>query len=297
MRIPSNKLSALREFFFSELHGIYPEAEIGAMFDEAALHVLGYSRTEVLIKADENVNQSDLLVLYDCAKDLRKHIPLQYILGETFFCGLRFVVNKSVLIPRPETEELVELLKMENPRAGSILDVGTGSGCIAISLKRNFETADVWACDVSDTAIDVALQNSHFNDAPVNFVQANALDLSEMRSKLNGPFDIVISNPPYIKNDESAGMSPNVKDHEPHLALFVDGNDAIIFYKRIVDFCKEGLSPSGALYLELNPLTAHDVQTYAATAGMFREIKIEKDMSGKERFLVARKNPDVPSFP
>ena len=289
MRIPSNKLSDLREFFFSELQGVYPESEIAAMFDEAALHVLGYSRTEVLIRADENVNQSDLLVLYDCAKDLRKHIPLQYILGEAFFCGLRFVVNKSVLIPRPETEELVELVKRENPRAGSVLDIGTGSGCIAIALKRNFETADVWACDLSEKAIDVALQNSHFNDAPVNFVQANALDLSEMRTKLTGPFDIIISNPPYIKKEESAEMSPNVKDNEPHLALFVDSSDPIIFYKRIVDLCKEGLSPAGVLYFELNPLTAHDVQTYAATTGMFREMRIEKDMSGKERFLVARK--------
>src|SRR5688572_23469378 len=147
MRIPGNKLKHLRDFFFTELKGKFEEPEIAAMFQAAARHYLDFSATDIVLRAEENLNQSDLLKLYDCAKDLKKDVPLQYILGEAWFYGRPFFVNASVLIPRPETEELVETILNKNPEISSPLDIGTGSGCIPITVKRKRPMANVYACD------------------------------------------------------------------------------------------------------------------------------------------------------
>ncbi|MDI1355707.1 MAG: peptide chain release factor N(5)-glutamine methyltransferase [bacterium] len=285
MRLPGNKLKHLKEFFFTELSELYDESEIEAMFQAAAEHYLDFNLSDLIQKAEENINQSDVLKLYDCAKDLKKQIPLQYILGTAWFYGLPFSVHPGVLIPRPETEELVDIIIQENETATYILDIGTGSGCIPVTLKKNIPQAEVFACDVSTEALTIALQNSQQNEAEVHFVEADVLNASEFAKKLDKPFDLIVSNPPYIIKSERDSLAAHVLDHEPHLALFVDGDDAIIFYKKIIDFCKNSLAPAGKLYVELNPLTAESVKAYARASGIFDEFDLLSDMSDAIRFF------------
>jgi release factor glutamine methyltransferase len=288
MRIPGNKVKHLRDFFYSELKGVYELSEIDAMFRTAGKEILGFSATDLLRRSEENINQSDLLKLYDCAKDLKKQIPLQYILGYCWFCDHRFNVNKNVLIPRPETEELVELILSEQKNPRSVFDLGTGSGCIPVSIKKNIPDAEVMACDISSEALVLARKNAAVNNAAVHFIQKDILDENFINT-INKSFDVIVSNPPYIKSEEMPLMSPHVTEHEPHLALFVEGTDAIIFYKRIIDLCQTSLNSDGALYFELNPLTAGEVKDYAVSKGFFKNVELKTDLSGKTRFLKARK--------
>lgn len=290
MRIAGNKLKHISDFFHSELREVYPASEIDAMLAVAVETVLGFSRTDQLIKQDENINQSDLLKLYDCAKDLKKNIPLQHSLGETWFYNLRFKVSPSVLIPRPETEELVELILKENPGLLSVLDIGTGSGCIPVSIKSNSLKTEVFACDISTDALLIAKKNATLNKVEINFFEANALDEKDIPLKTKNSFEIIVSNPPYIKADEKKAMEKNVLEHEPHLALFVEGADSIIFYKKIIDLCSKSLAHKGRLYFELNPLTAEEVQSYAEESHLFEKTFLIIDMSGVLRFFKGIKN-------
>ncbi len=289
MRVASNKLKHLIDFFHAELATNYGSGEIDALANASIQHVLGYSKTQVLQKKEENLNQSDLLKLYDLAKELKKNIPLQYVLGEAWFYNLKFKVNPFVLIPRPETEELVELILKEEKKPHSILDLGTGSGCIPIALKKNIPGALVAACDISKEALDLATSNAKLNSANVRFFEYDILHPKETSSDLSGTYDVIVSNPPYIKLSEKDRIEKNVLEHEPHLALFVEGADEIIFYKRIIDLCHNSLSNEGRLYFELNPLTSGDVKDYAIQSALFNTVEVLKDMSGNERFLKARK--------
>lgn len=289
MRVAGNKLKHLWEFYRLELSEIYGISETQALYNAAIYFYLGMSATERALKKEERINQSDLLLIYDCCKDLKKHKPLQYILGETEFYHLKFKVNENVLIPRPETEELVDIIIKENKNTKKILDIGTGSGCIPVSLKKNIHTAEIYACDVSPEALEVANQNAVLNNVDVDFYSADVLDSSFSAKFKDQLFDLIVSNPPYIKKSEQETLSRHVIDHEPHLALFVEHDDAVIFYKRIIDCCKALLSPSGKLYFELNTITAGDVAKYADKSGIFKTVELVKDMSGNTRFLRAEK--------
>jgi release factor glutamine methyltransferase len=288
MRIPGNKLQHLKDFFYSELSGIYERAEIESMFATAAEYYLGFSRTELVTKAGENLNQSDVLKLYDCAKALKKGSPLQYILGSVHFYDTIIQVNSSVLIPRPETEELCDIIVKEDPDACNILDLCTGSGCIAIALKKHLPRASVTATDVSLEALKTAEDNSLSNQVLVYFFQSDLLTTAGL--PVNSSFDVMVSNPPYVMESEKKEMSAHVLNHEPHLALFVKGDDPLLFYKKIIDLCVKYLSPAGRLYFELNPLTATAVLEYAEKSGQFYETRLITDMSGKQRFFKAIKN-------
>ncbi len=288
MRIPGNKLQHLSDFFYSELSGVYDRAEIASMLAEAAHHYLGFSRSDLVTRADENLNQSDVLKLYDCAKALKKGTPLQYILGSVPFYGTTILVNSAVLIPRPETEELCDIIVKEDPEACQILDLCTGSGCIAIALKKNLPKASVTATDISADALKTAENNAILNQLTVYFFQCDLLVTAEL--PVTSRFDVMVSNPPYVMESEKAGMAPHVLDNEPHLALFVKGEDPILFYKKIIDLCTRHLSPAGRLYFELNPLTAMAVLRYAESSGQFCETRLITDMSGKQRFFKAIKN-------
>ena len=290
MRVASNKISSISAFYFSELKGHYDVGEIESLLALAAEHYLGFSRSDVLKKADHNINQSELIKLYDCCKALKNGNPLQYILGETLFYHLKFKVNPTVLIPRPETEELVDVIVLENKQATSFLDIGTGSGCIPVSLKSNFQNAQVFACDISAGALKVASDNARLNGVSVNFFEADILNLNTFCDLFQKQVDVIVSNPPYIKTSEKNAMSANVLEHEPHQALFVDGEDPVIFYKQIIDLCGTRLQKKGRLYFELNPLTAQSVLEYANNTHLFQKVELMKDMSGKTRFLKAVKN-------
>lgn len=285
MRVASNKLKDILDFYYSELLGTYDRDEIEAIISIAVHHYLGFSKTEIIKKANDNINQSDLLKLYDCCKELKKNIPLQYILAEAWFYHLKFKVNNHVLIPRPETEELVDLILKEDTKPVSLLDIGCGSGCIPVALKKNLQNTTVSACDISKEALVVAKENARLNDTDIHFFEADVLNTRFFVKKTEQAFDCIVSNPPYIKKKEAQSMTKQVLDHEPHLALFVEEEDEIIFYKKIIDLCKMELSSGGKLYFELNPLTAHDVLAYANESGLFATCALIMDMSGKQRFF------------
>jgi release factor glutamine methyltransferase len=289
MRLPNNSLSALIAFYHSELNSNYEESEIDALVDLVLEHYLNYSKTDIIVKRNENINQSDLLKLYFCCKELKNNTPIQYVLKEAWFYNLKFYVNQHVLIPRPETEELVDVILKENKEALSFLDIGTGSGCIPIAIKNTNNKSNVYACDISADALLVAKKNSEINEILIHLIEVDILNNKAVEEKFETTFDVIISNPPYIKFDEKDQLSKNVTDNEPHIALFVNGADDILFYKKIIDLCKQKLNSGGKLYFELNPLTAEDVLAYANNSKIFKHTELIKDMSGKLRFLRAVK--------
>jgi release factor glutamine methyltransferase len=292
MKIASNKLSDLYEFYKKELGSIYDTNELYAIFELVCEHYLGYSKTDTRLKFQENLNQSDVLKIYDTAKALKTGMPIQYIFGEADFYNLKFKVNNSTLIPRPETEELVDLIiksqTTDNIAPTTILDIGTGSGCIPIALKKNIPNSKVTGIDISKEALEVAKSNTVKNNVDVEFIKLDILSPFDS-SLITHHLSLIVSNPPYVLNSEAKQMDARVLEHEPHLALFVEDTDPIIFYKRIIDLCTKHLEEKGHLFFELNPMYANDVKKYANDSKIFNFTEIVKDMSGKERFLKAQK--------
>ncbi len=288
MKIATNKLSDLYEFYKNELSSNYDEGELYSIFELVCEKYLNYSKTEVKQHFNENINQSNLINIYNTGVELKKGTPVQYILKEAFFCDLTFNVSNAVLIPRPETEELVDLIIKSQTTDNSpisILDIGTGSGCIPITLKKHLPLAKVFGIDISEQALEVAKLNALKNNVDVEFLK---LDILSNNQKLD-TYNLIVSNPPYVLNSEAQQMDARVLEHEPHLALFVEDNDPIIFYKRIIDLCDKHLEEKGCLYFELNPLYALDVKNYANDSKIFNFTEILNDMSGKQRFLKAQK--------
>lgn len=288
MKIASNKLSELLKYYQSELPNIYDKEEIYAIFEIVCEHFLNYSKTEVVTNLNNNINQSDLITIYNTCNELKTGKPIQYILKEAFFYDYNFYVNTGVLIPRPETEELVDLIiKSNNTQSHlNIIDLGTGSGCIPITIKKHLPNSIVYGADISEKALEISNYNSIKHSVDVNFFHFDILNATTIN---NQQFDIIISNPPYINITEKVEMEKWVLEFEPSLALFVDEADTIIFYKKIIDLCSNSLAKNGYIYFELNPLYAHDVEQYAMNSKLFISCEIIKDMSGKKRFLKAKK--------
>lgn len=279
-------------FYKNELSSIYDDEELVSIFELVCEHSLHYNKMQVKQNWNENVNQSDLLKIYDIGKQLQTKEPIQYILKQAFFYDAFFYVDSSVLIPRPETEELVDLIIQDNLKnqanALSILDIGTGSGCIPITLKKHIINSNVYSVDVSEKAIAVATKNTQQLKQEVAFLEADILKpLPE--NLINKIFSIIVSNPPYVLQTEAKQMTESVLNYEPHLALFVEDNDPIIFYKCIIDLCKTLLQQNGLLYFELNPLYAIETKEYTQLSNLFHSIELIDDMSGKTRFLRAVK--------
>ena len=300
MKIASNKLSALYEFYKTELSGMYDAGELYTIFEIVCEKYLKFSKTDVRQQFEANVNQSDLILIYDAAKALKTGLPVQYVLKEAFFYDSFFEVTPDVLIPRPETEELVDLIiktvsgASQDPlfaSPGALLDIGTGSGCIPVTLKKHLPGIQAFGVDISEAALEVATKNARRHRADVHFQKVDILapDAASLISNLNSQFSLLISNPPYIAHSEAAQMEQHVLAHEPHLALFVEYDDPAIFYKRIIDLCESCLAPGGYLFFELNPLFANDIKNYADRINLFNFAELIIDMSGKNRFLKARK--------
>ena len=292
MKIATNKLSDLYEFYKNELSSIYDEGELYSVFELVCEKYLDYSKQQVKQHFQENINQSNLINIYNAGVELKKGTPIQYILKEAYFYDLSFNVSNAVLIPRPETEELVDLIikqhqqKTSNNQTINILDIGTGSGCIPVTLKKHLPQAKVFGIDISEKALEVAKSNALKNNVEVEFLNLNIL---KQPIPHNSTFNIIVSNPPYVLNSEAKQMDTRVLEHEPHLALFVEDNDPIIFYKRIIDLCDKHLAEQGWLFFELNPMYAIDVKNYANASKIFNFTEIFNDMSGKRRFLKAQK--------
>jgi release factor glutamine methyltransferase len=271
---------------YGELGTIYEEGEAAAIADWVIEYITESKQMDRVFQREKLLTEKQEQQLKEYTTRLLMHEPVQYVLQESWFCGLKFYVDKNVLIPRPETEELVEWV-ITNCRFPvdrlSILDIGSGSGCIPIALKRKLRKAEVSGCDISEAALQVARKNAATLGADIHFILLDFLD-SEQRRRLPS-FDIIISNPPYIPEKDKQHMQPNVLQYEPHTALFVPDNDALTFYKAIADFGKEHLNPTGVIYTEIHEELASPVTELFNSKGYALEIK--KDMQGKERMLRA----------
>ena len=217
--------------------------------------------------------------------ELKTEKPIQYIIGETWFYDSKFYVNEHTLIPRPETEELVDWIvskfpKTQNPKAITVLDIGTGTGCIPISIKKNIPQAEVFAIDVSEEALKVAKRNAIENKVEVHFILQNILDAEKLESK----FDVIVSNPPYVRNLEKEEIKKNVLEYEPHLALFVEDNDAMLFYRKIAQLAKESLTENGKLFFEINQYLGKETFELLEQLG-FQNIELRKDIYSNDRMI------------
>ena len=272
------------KYIKSELNGLYPETEIRSLCQLIIEKLTGFSRTEIIVNKNTHFSEIQRQEIETFIEKLKLFVPIQYILGETEFYGLTFKVNESVLIPRPETEELVDWIRNDNDRNAKIqiLDIGTGSGCIAVSLKHEFPNATIEAFDISDEALETAQGNANGNKLEVNFSNVDILNAPEFDKK----WDIIVSNPPYVLENEKAKMHPNVLEYEPHLALFVPDNDPLLFYNCIAQFAVKNLNPNGKLYFEINRQYGNGIIELLSKKS-FVEIELRKDISGNERMVKA----------
>jgi protein-(glutamine-N5) methyltransferase, release factor-specific len=266
-------------------------------------HYFNIDRVKMALEPDLRLSESELLTLHFAVKELLKNKPVQYVIGETEFCGMRFFVNENVLIPRPETQELVEKLAVssyqfssfrpkrsgveKSPANVSILDIGTGSGCIAISLAKLIPNSDVTAVDVSEKAIEVARKNAENNGVKVHFVLDDILE-PQNPNLIDNQFDIIVSNPPYVCESEKSEIRANVLEHEPSTALFVPDSDPLIFYRKILEFAQKALKPNGQIWFEINEKFGKETAELCHSKG-FKNIEIIKDFRGKERVVRAQR--------
>ena len=275
-------------FLLNKLRTVYPDGEASAICDLVMESLTGSDKTERMMYKHNPVTAEEEEQLNVYAVKLLQHEPVQYVLHEAWFCGLKFYVDENVLIPRPETEELVEWI-ISNCKFPidtlSILDIGTGSGCIPVSLKRRLRKASVSAIDISEGAITVARRNATKLSADINFLQLDILN------KNNWPalptVDLIISNPPYIPEQDMTSMDPNILQYEPHTALFVPDNNALVFYEAIADLGKTKLNKGGLLFFEIHEDLGKTVTDLLEKEGYSCEIK--KDMQGKDRMVMARR--------
>ncbi|MAW94625.1 MULTISPECIES: peptide chain release factor N(5)-glutamine methyltransferase [unclassified Leeuwenhoekiella] len=277
-------LKEFKEHFFKRLSPLYPAQELESFFRILMETYLGLSSIDVHLNPDKKIKLKKLDHLLAALERLVHFEPLQYILGQTEFYGLHFTLNPNVLIPRPETEELVEWI-LKDTDAGAhfnILDIGTGSGCIAVSLAKYLPLASVAALDVSEDALTLSAHNAELNNAEVHFLQQNILETKALQKS----YDIIVSNPPYVRNLEKTEIEVNVLDYEPHLALFVEDHDALIFYRKIAELAKGALSPKGRLYVEINQYLAEETQVLFKEFG-FNEVELRNDFAGKPRMIKA----------
>ncbi len=269
-----------------ELENLYPATEIRSFYYLIVEQLSALNRTEIIANKNTVFSEEQHQTVHAIIMRLKNFEPIQYILGETEFYGLDFQVNASVLIPRPETEELVEWIQKENDvkKNLDILDVGTGSGCIAISLKSLFPNAKVEAYDISETALEVAKANAKKNGLLVNF---NQVDILNQAIWPQNKWDIIVSNPPYIPEKEKLQILPNVLDHEPHLALFVPNESPLLFYQAIALFAKKNLKSNGKLYFEIHKDAGESGMELLSNLG-FTNIELRKDISGNDRMIRAQ---------
>ena len=298
-------VNEFRDVFKKELSAAYPQTEIDSFFFLLIEKELGLQRIDLALNNQLAISEEKFKHLYNSLSRLKTQEPIQYILGEAEFYGLPFKVTKDTLIPRPETEELVDWIlqdtKMKKEESINILDIGTGTGCIAISLAKNLPNATITAIDISSKAIKIAKENTLLNDVKIDFIEQDILRASslnvianEMKQSQNNneiatsktprkdkQFDIIVSNPPYVRELEKKEIQPNVLENEPHLALFVEDENPLVFYKEIADLAKNYLKENGALYFEINQYLGKETVEILTEKGFKTELK--KDIFGNDR--------------
>ena len=288
-------LKEIKSIFHKELDTIYSKDEVDSFFHLLIEELLGLERFVLAVQPQHVVSKEEEQPIFEALSQLRLQRPIQYILGKSEFMGLDLMVNQSVLIPRPETEDLVrwilEVVQSTKYEVQSesnknnqirILDIGTGSGCITVSLAKNLPDAKIYGLDVSELALAVAQKNAIQNGVTVSLIHADILTLKS----LDQSFDIIVSNPPYVREQEKAEMHNNVLNHEPELALFVSDEKPLVFYEAIAAFAKKNLKPRGKLFLEINQYLGKETEQLL-TDHNFSEIELRKDIFGNERMLKA----------
>ena len=288
-----------RAHFNESLKHLYPTSEIDSFFFIISDEYMGFKRIDIVLKSDFLIDKKSLNLMQIATKQLKQEIPIQYIIGKTEFFGLPFNINKEVLIPRPETEELVEQVLKEvsltkickttkdettNEKQLKILDIGTGSGCIAISLKKQLPSSKTSAMDVSDEALRIAKKNAVLNKVDINFIHQDILKTNN----LDKFYDVIVSNPPYVRELEKKEMKNNVLNNEPHLALFVDNKNPLLFYNKIAELAKNFLTKNGQLHFEINQYLGKETIKLLAEKG-FKNIQLKKDIFGNDRIISAFK--------
>ena len=280
----------LKEFklFFNEaLSAIYPKTEIDSFFFILMEEKLKLQRIDTVLKPDFLITKKNLIDLKTIVKRLQKEEPIQYIIGSTEFYGLPFLVDKNTLIPRTETEELVswvldEIKVLTNNKITelSILDIGTGTGCIPISLAKNLTSLNISAIDISPEALIIAKQNAILNKVTIEFIELDILNAESLPQE----YDVIISNPPYVRELEKEEIKNNVLENEPHLALFVADENPLIFYNKIADLAKQQLSINGMLFFEINQYLGQKTLNMLVNKG-FKNIQLKKDLFGNDRMI------------
>lgn len=287
-------LKQYKTHFFDALKNIQDEQEIESFFFILTEYLHNLKRVDVALNPNFELSDAEVEKWNIILADLQQEKPIQYITGEAWFYGLKFEVNENTLIPRPETEELVEWILnspiIHHPSSMNILDIGTGTGCIPISLKANLPQANVSAIDVSEKALEVARRNAVSNKVEINFIQTNILEVEDL-SQLPSPiihhpssYNIIVSNPPYVRNLEKQEIKKNVLDYEPHLALFVEDTDALLFYRKIAQLALKNLSPNGLLFFEINQYLGKETVELLENMG-FKNIELKKDIYGNDRMI------------
>ena len=274
------------QYIEKELSGFYPATEVRGFSRLIFEHVCGLSYTQQILRRKEELDTDSKQEIGKIVERLKSYEPLQYILGETEFFGLKLKVAPGVLIPRPETEELVQwIVESVKDKPVSVVDIGTGSGCIALALKNELKDARVTGIDFSETALKMAHANARENQLPVSFVQADILNWEKYNWE---PFDIIVSNPPYVRELEKRAMHSNVLKYEPGEALFVSNDDPLIFYREIGKFAQIFLKEGGELYFEINENLGRETEKLMSDFN-FRDVVLKNDLHGKERMLRCRK--------
>jgi len=267
----------------SELSSIYEMDELNSVFNLLSENYLKIPRSKILLADEIDLNESNQPLFLNALERLKTHEPIQYILGKTNFMDLEFRVNSSVLIPRPETEELVRLMLKEDLDGKEVLDIGTGSGCIAISLTKNLHNAKVSALDVSNDALEVARENAELNNVNIEFIHADILEYQSDKK-----YDVIVSNPPYVLESEKMLMKQNVLNYEPEIALFVDDVNALKYYESIIKFSFNNLNSQGQIFFETNENYKDELNKLAQNYE-YNIIEFKLDINDKNRFLILSK--------
>ena len=286
-------IKKFRDYFNKTLKKIYPTSEIDTFLFLLLEEYLNFKRIDIVLKSNFEISPEDLILLRSSTKLLEQEIPIQYILGKTEFYGFPFILNEHVLIPRPETEELISsilenVLKTRsfhtnaNEKQLKILDIGTGSGCIPISLKKSLPFAEITAIDVSNEALTIAKKNAVLNKVDINLTQQDILNTTS----LNQLYDVIVSNPPYVRESEKKEIKNNVLNNEPHMALFVKDNNPLVFYNKIAELAKNHLTKNGTLFFEINQYLGKETVELIKLKG-FNKIQLKKDIFGRDRIIIA----------
>ncbi|MDB2658094.1 MAG: peptide chain release factor N(5)-glutamine methyltransferase [Flavobacteriaceae bacterium] len=286
-------IKKFRDYFNKTLKKLYPTSEIDTFLFLLLEEYLNFKRIDIVLKSNFEISPEDLILLRSSTKLLEQEIPIQYILGKTEFYGFPFILNEHVLIPRPETEELISsilenVLKTRsfhtnaNEKQLKILDIGTGSGCIPISLKKSLPFAEITAIDVSNEALTIAKKNAVLNKVDINLTQQDILNTTS----LNQLYDVIVSNPPYVRESEKKEIKNNVLNNEPHMALFVEDNNPLVFYNKIAELAKNHLTKNGTLFFEINQYLGKETVELIKLKG-FNKIQLKKDIFGRDRIIIA----------